>query len=124
MEFIDTNVIIRFLVGDNTAQQKEAINWLQEAESGKRKIVVTPIIVAEVTFVLESFYKKNREEIADSLVVLLSQKWLDVQERSVLLSLWKFYSKGLHFVDSYLISTVQQNKGKILSFDKELKKHL
>jgi len=125
-EILDTNVILRFLVGDNKAQQIKAKQWFAEAEKGKRKLVVKPLVVAESCFVLESFYKKTREEIASVFEVFLSQRWLGVEDREVMLGLWLWYRKNLHFVDSYLISWVKSRnrKMKVLSFDKDLLKRL
>lgn len=119
---LDTNVLLRFLVGDDKVQQQKAVFWFKQAEKGQRKIVISPIIVAEASFVLESFYHKNRLEIADSLEVFLSQRWLQVDDRDTVLSLWYWYKKGLHFVDSFLIAKAKINHSPILSFDKKLAK--
>ena len=54
-EILDTNVLLRFLVGDNKQQHQEAERWFKEAEQRKRKIVLVPLVVAETCFVLESF---------------------------------------------------------------------
>lgn len=119
-DVLDTNVLVRFLVGDNIAQKKQAEQWFKEGESGKRKIVVLPIIVAEASFVLESFYKKQREDIANAFEIFLSQRWLQVMERDALLSLWNEYRNGLHFVDSFLLAWARCNEGHVLTFDQGL----
>lgn len=119
---LDTNVLLRFLVGDNKPQQERAVLWFKEAEQGKRKIFVSPLIVAEAVFVLESFYKKDRQEIAEALELFLSQRWLQIEQRDILLGLWKWYRKGLHFVDCFLISSADVKEGRILTFDHQLEK--
>lgn len=119
-EIIDTNVLVRFFVGDNKLQQKQAGSWFSQAQKGKRKLVIKSLVVAETCFVLESFYKKKRDEIADVFEVFLAQSWLIVEERDVLLSLWVWYKDGLHFVDSYLLSWVKKNNSSVVSFDKKL----
>lgn len=121
-EIVDTNVIVRFLVGDNRLQQAKARSWFEEAEKGKRKLVIKPIVVAEACFVLESFYKKTRLEISEAFEVFLSQRWFRVDERGVLLNLWQFYIKNLHFVDSFILSWSKINNASILSFDQRLLK--
>ena len=121
-EILDTNVLLRFLVGDNKQQHQEAERWFKEAEQRKRKIVLVPLVVAEACFVLESFYKKQRKEIAEALEVFLAQRWFGVEEREVLLSLWAWYRKGLHFVDSFLLAWAQTHQGTILTFDQSLSK--
>lgn len=129
MQYIlDTNVILRYLVGDDVNQQKQAESWFREAQEGKRKIVISALVVAEASFVLESFYKKSRSEIADTMVVFLSQKWLVVPERVALLSMWDSYKDGLHLVDSYLTASSNQlsasEETTVLSFDKKLIKSM
>ncbi len=119
-KLVDTNVILRYLVGDNKSQQLRARDWFLAAEAGEFELVIAPLVVAEACFVLESFYKLDRAEIARAFEVFLSQKWLQVQNREVLLGLWSRYMKGLHFVDSYLLSYADNEKYGILSFDKEL----
>ena len=121
-EILDTNVLLRFLVGDNKQQRQTAERWFQEAEQHKRKIVIVPLVVAEACFVLESFYKKQRKEIADAIEILIAQRWLHVEEREVLLSLWPWYRKGLHFVDSFLLAWAHVYGGGILTFDQSLLK--
>lgn len=121
-EVVDTNVLIRFFVGDNKLQQKQASGWFSQAQKGKRKLVIKSLVVAETCFVLESFYKKKRDEIADVFEVFLSQSWLAVEERDILLSLWDWYKNGFHFVDSYLLSWAKNNNSLIVSFDKKLTK--
>lgn len=120
-EVVDTNVLIRFFVGDNKVQQKKASSWFSRAQKGKKKLIIKTLIVAETCFVLESFYKKQRNEISDVFEVFLSQSWLAVEERNVMLSLWTWYREGFHFVDSYLLSWAKNNNSFILSFDKKLR---
>ncbi len=119
---LDTNVLVRFLVGDNTTQQSQAQEWFKEAQRGKRTIVVTPIVIAETSFVLESYYKQSRDGIASALEVFVAQKWLDVEDRVALQQLWSDYRRGLHFVDSYLLARAHRSGSPLLTFDRQLGK--
>ncbi len=118
---LDTNIIVRFLVKDHAIHYSQAVQWFAEAERGKRDIRVSPLVIAETSFVLESFYKLKRSDIADALEVFVGQRWFDIEERDVLLYAWHYYRKGLHFVDSYLKAWSKLNNCDILTFDKELK---
>lgn len=118
---LDTNVLVRFLVGDNKEHQDQAARWFNEAEKGSREIVIDPVVIAETTFVLESFYKLTRDSIASAMEVFLSQRWLEVREREALLDLWHYYREGLHFVDSYCLAWAQNIGASVLSFDKKVK---
>lgn len=123
-KIVDTNVILRFLVKDDEGLYQKAVKIFQEAEAKKYRLVVKSIVVAEATFVLESFYKKDRQSIADTFKVFLSQKWLKVEERKTLLSLWANYEKGQHFVDCYLLASAQNTDAELLTFDRQLQKQI
>lgn len=118
---VDTNVILRFLVGDNKKQLKQAKDWFRQAQQDKINLIILPLVIAEACYVLESFYQVERGEIAQKMQVLISQRWLKVQQRQVLISLWPFYLEGLYFVDSYLLSWTKVNHQAVLSFDQEVK---
>jgi predicted nucleic-acid-binding protein len=85
--------------------------------------VISPLVIAETCFVLESFYKKSKQEIANAIETLLLPSWLVVEQKEILLSLLNGYRQGLHFVDGYLLAWAKINQGKIISFDKQIRKN-
>ena len=119
---LDTNALVRFFTDDNQEQQKQVIEWFREAQKGRRIIVIEPIVIAETSFVLESFYKEKRVNIVDKLETFLGQRWLKIKSRRTLISMLEFYKKGFHFVDSFLLASAKLNNWQILSFDKKLLK--
>lgn len=121
-EIIDTNILVRLLVGDNKLQQKQAVSWFREAELGKRILLIKTVVVAEVVFVLESVYKEKPEKIAEGMERILSAEWLKIEDKEIFESIWDEYRGGQHFVDSYLMVWAKVNNGSILTFDKALKK--
>ncbi|MEK7619791.1 MAG: PIN domain-containing protein [Patescibacteria group bacterium] len=119
---LDTNVLVRFLVGDNEQQKAKAIEWFREATIGKRTIIVKPMVVAETVFVLESFYKHTREDIMSSLLPFIAMPALTVEEQDTLLYLWTDFLNGLHFVDAYLLTSARLAGTDLLTFDRDLLK--
>lgn len=117
---LDTNVLLRFFVGDNKSQQIQAIEWFRQAEKGEIKILVLPLVIAEACFVLESFYKQNRSDIISSMEVFISQRWLRVENRDVVKRTWAYYQNNFHFVDSYLLAWQEISQGDILTFDQKV----
>ncbi|SRR3989339_575885 len=124
ISILDTNVLLRFLVGDNKAQKTKAIEWFREATQGKQTILVKPVVIAEAIFVLESFYKHSRETIMSSMLPFLAMPVLHVEDRDALLHLWNDFLGGLHFVDAYLLSSARLQNAEILTFDKQLLNHI
>lgn len=122
IELVDTNVILRYLVGDDKELYSKAQILFKEGESGKRKLHIKAVVIAEACFVLESFYNKTKDEVAFAMEVFLSQKWLKIEDRKSLLLMWNFYRENLHFVDSFLLATSKVNGYKLITFDKNLEK--
>lgn len=122
INLLDTNIILRFIVGDNEKQRIESRKIFQDAQKGKLKLLLKTVVVAEVCYVLESVYKQGREDISSKLETFVSQKWLKVEDRKALIQMWKWYRQDMHFVDSYLLSSAKENKYKILTFDSGLNK--
>ena len=117
---VDTNVLIRYLVRDQENHYQQAVKWFRQATAGSIELEVKSLVVAEAVFVLQSFYKQKRDPIAESFEVLLSQRWLLVENREVLLAAFNWYRQGLHFVDSYLIACAQKDNCEVLTFDQKL----
>lgn len=69
IKLLDTNIILRYLVRDNENQYNEAVGYFKKAEQGKLKLLIKPTVIAEASFVLETYYKKTNEEIASSMEV-------------------------------------------------------
>ena len=64
---IDTNVIIRFLTGDNEEFFEKSINIFRDLERGKIEVELLPSILAEVYFVMIKVYRVNRVELIKDL---------------------------------------------------------
>ncbi|HDM77459.1 MAG TPA: PIN domain-containing protein, partial [Deltaproteobacteria bacterium] len=56
MKGIDTNILIRFLVGDDELQAKTVYNLFKRAEAEKKELFVPLLVMLELIWVLESVY--------------------------------------------------------------------
>lgn len=121
---LDTNVLLRAVVADHPAQFAQAKRLFSAAKQGEIQLLVTPVVIAEACFVLESFYKKSVAEIADTMEVFLSADWLLIKQREALQGMWDFYRRKMHFVDSYLLALAKQNSYQLATFDLALSKRL
>jgi len=119
---VDTNILIRFFIADIKSQSIQVKGWFTQAAQNRRELVILPVVVAECCYVLEKVYKVERNKLASAFEILISQRWLNVVDRDILLDLWDGYRNGLHFVDSFLVSYGRIQESDILSFDKRLLK--
>jgi predicted nucleic acid-binding protein len=122
MQYIDTNIIIRFLTGDDPKKQEASASLFARVEKGELHIVVPELIIAEAVHVLSSpkLYNLNRQDVAALLTPLLQIPNLAVQNRQTLIRSLHVYAdtKALDFPDEYIIAAMEQTKATTLfSFD-------
>ena len=67
---IDTNVLVRYLTGDNSAMQARA----QALIESDRPLGLTAVAVLEAAYVLHRVYGYRREDIVDALVELVTRR--------------------------------------------------
>jgi len=84
MKAIDTNILIRFLVGDDELQAKKVYSIFKKAESEKKELFVPLLVVLEMIWVLESVYDISRTEILDSISDLLLMPIFKFDQQSAL----------------------------------------
>jgi len=117
--FVDANVILRFLTKDPPSMAEASLRIFEEAKSGKVLLLVIPITVAEVVWVLESFYGYPKEKIAETMTQFLSCEGLEVESLDLLFeALNLYYEKNLDFADAILATTaLKKGIPTLYSFD-------
>ena len=64
---IDTNLIIRFLVGDHPEHLAIATEIFTKIEQGEYEVEILESVMMEVLFVLTKFYKLPKNDVIDDL---------------------------------------------------------
>lgn len=117
---IDANIIIRYLVKDSPQQVKRIKKLIKE---GKEKFILTDVTVAEIVWVLQSYYEQSKEEIAEKIISLLDTPVFMADKPLLTRAINYFQEYSLDYIDAYLIAFAQENHGEgILSFDKSIDK--
>lgn len=120
---VDANVVLRFLLGDSTTLSPKAKDIFQKAEDGAHEIYLDEVIVAETVWVLQSFYKLNRKDIAGKLLTLLGQDWIINPRKPLMLSALTAYEHGpLHYIDCWILAVSHRLEIPLATFDHKLKK--
>ncbi len=116
--FVDTNVLVRHLTGDPPSQATKATRYLQRAD----ELLLADLILAEVAYVLESFYESPRREVADTLRAVLAFPAIQVVDAELLQRAVEVYDVDrLDFADAYLVASAERTGvGQIASFDRAL----
>src|SRR5277367_5018501 len=97
---IDTNLIVRHVVGDHPQHAKAAAKLFDACDRGEVTLLILPTVLAECVFVLESFYKHPRADIARVLKLLLTSPGVEIPDDSIHLdAITRYAGTRMHFVD-------------------------
>ena len=116
--FIDTNVIVRHLTGDPPAMAARATRYLKAAD----ELLLPDLILAEVAYVLESYYESPRAQVATTLRAVLAFPAIRVLDTELLQRAVEIYEvERLDFADAYLVASAERSGiGVIASFDRAI----
>lgn len=118
MKYVDTNILLRFIIDDNKELADIAENILKSDECH-----LLPEVIPEIIYVLRSVYKYRREDIAQAIQRLLP---LVVVKEQLLtnLALTYFAQFKLDYVDCILLARNKLYGREVATFDKELEQKL
>jgi predicted nucleic-acid-binding protein len=121
VKYIDINVLVRVITGDNRKLAAQAIAEIQRG--GQNEFYVLDAILVELCFVLEfHVYKMTRSKIAAALSALIATPQIMVADTSLqALELYKQNPK-LDYADCLLWAT--GGKDGVLTFDGDLSRAL
>lgn len=121
--YLDTNVFLRYLLEDTPGQFQEAKNLIEEIENGKRRGLISILIVNELIWILEKYYNLKRNVYIPKLVklFLIEQiRVIELKKDIIIKILEKMQSQKIDFTDMYLAHIAPAEK--IFSFDQDFKK--
>ena len=121
--FVDTNVFVRYLTGDDEKKASAFEKILVQAKSGQIDLVTSQVVIAELVWVLESFYKLKPPVITELIRAILNTEGLKIEGSDLIGKALDLYeSQAIDFIDAHIIAYMQSNHIETLySFDK---KHL
>ncbi len=126
--FIDTDIIIRFLTGDDLIKQAKAAALFEQIEQESLTVVAPDTVIADAVYVLSSarLYKLPRHEIATLLTPLVRLYHFHVDNKRTVLAALDLYGFGrtkIDFSDAFLVAAMQQSGSQALySFDADFDK--
>jgi predicted nucleic-acid-binding protein len=118
---IDTNLLVHYLTDDEPQKAKAVDALLNSAGKGEIKILIPSIVIAELVWVLESFYKMIADDITGLVEAILNTPGVDTQDKSVIKGALKLYrSKKIDLIDAWIIEfTKAKGAKRIYTFDKK-----
>ncbi len=115
---LDTNVLVRHLTGDPASQASRATAFLR----GEHELILTDLVLAEMVYVLESFYEVARADIASMARALLALPSIVAGDHGLLLRAVEIYEVDrLDFAEAYLVALAEMSDVKLVaSFDRQI----
>lgn len=126
--FVDTDVIIRLLTGDDLIKQAKAFTLFEQVAQGVITLAAPDTVIADAVFVLSSprLYNLPRHEVAALLTPLVRLPHFRVKNRHAVLAALALYGYGplkLDFGDAMLVASMHQSNSQALySFDTDFDK--
>ena len=123
---LDTNVLVRLLVKDDTAQLALARSYLRENCTPENPALINRVVLAEFVWVLESCYGYPRERVAQAIDGLLAAAVLGVEDApSVRAALARYRGDTIDFADALIAMTnLHAGASTTLTFDKNAARRL
>ncbi|MES2697101.1 MAG: PIN domain-containing protein [Verrucomicrobiota bacterium] len=120
---LDTNVALRFLLADDPQQSPKAKALFALAEAGKIRLRISHIGVAELVWVLHSFFNFERAQIATTLRGLLLHDGVEVDGLDTMLGALDHFGRiKVDFPDCYLATLSANSNSALVSYDRDFRK--
>lgn len=117
MKIIDANIVLRYLLKDNTTLFNKAVKIIEG-----NNLYIPNEIIAEIVYVLEKVYLIPKNEIKRSLNLLFDYPNISMYDEDIIFEALKSYNKfNLDFADALLIAYNQVLNAEIFTFDKKIK---
>ncbi len=119
--FVDSNIFLQYLTNNKTALTDKIELIFQKALTGKIKLITNEIVIAEIICILESFYKREKNEIEIIVSTILNTRGLEVKSAHLLFKALNIYaSKDIDFIDAFNAVYMEDNQmDSILTMDNE-----
>jgi predicted nucleic-acid-binding protein len=118
---IDTNLLVRYLTEDDAAKANDVRRLLFRAGRGEVRLLVPSVVMAELVWVLQSYYKLERQEIGPLLHAILHTRGLEVGDKSVVADAVAIYLETtMDFIDAWIVAYARAaDVSSIYTFDRK-----
>ena len=121
---IDANIILRFLTNDIPKQADRCTGLLKRIESGSEEVWIPDLVLADIVWTLEKFYKQPKQRIQELLIPILELKGLRHNNKKISKLAFQLYvEKNIDWIDAFVVAQmITQKKREIYSYDSDFDK--
>lgn len=100
--FVDTNIFLRYFTNDDPLKADRIEKLFEEAETQKFVLVSSHLVMAELVWTLESYYKISPPVIEQMLLKVINTPFIEIpQENLIIQALDLYVTQNIDFVDAY-----------------------
>lgn len=100
--FTDSNLFLRYFLNDIPEQADAVEEILKKAHSGNLTLVTNELVIAEVIWVLESFYGLEREKIRSIVLSIINTPNIQIASSDVVTqAIDSYVVKNIDFIDAF-----------------------
>jgi predicted nucleic acid-binding protein len=123
VKFLDANILVRYLTGDDPQKADASFHLLERVRSGDEDVMITEAVVAEIVYVLSSraHYGLQAIEISDRLRPILGLRGIRLPGKPRCLRALELYGQPpfLGFEDSLIIAHMEaEQMTELYSYDR------
>lgn len=115
---IDTNLIIRFLINDDP----QKVSRVEKLLKNKKSInILLDAVVAEIIWVLRSYYSLDKTEVAEKIRALIHVDTIKCNAFLINRALTLWEDNNISYIDAYLAAVSQLGNIILFTYDRKFK---
>lgn len=124
MIFLDTNIILRFILKDHPIYSPKAEEIIEKIDKGEVRVYISWPTILEVVFVLQNSIKLPKKDTAEKLLPIFHLENVNLEQSDLLNTIFGYYiDKNISLTDAYNAALMLKKKVKnIYSFDSDFDK--
>lgn len=124
VSLIDTNIIIRFLVKEDSDLYRQSIEIIEQIDQGTLQVEILSEVVMEILFIMTKYYEASLKNVVEDIKVLLLMEGVVNQDKYILFdALNMMVEKKIDFVDALICTKTKLQGYDWISFDTDLVRH-
>jgi len=102
VRFLETDVLLRYFTRDDKIKARDVLVLLRRVEANSERVILSPLVVFEAVFTLQSYYKVSRREIRDMVLAIINLRGLVLENKTVFERALELYAEmNIPFADAF-----------------------
>jgi predicted nucleic acid-binding protein len=123
-KFIDTNIFLRYLTGDDPVKYERCRELFRNAVEGKGALSTSGITIAELIWTLLSYYKVPKADVIEKISIIVATEGIYIPDKDIITDALVLYGRhNIDYIDAYNAVFMRYQKiNEIYSYDEDFYK--